>query len=161
MKKDQFTRACDKVLEDFQPTIQENKKEEVITELPFINVKEVISKHDSYAEAMKEISTNEFSPKWFGIVSNNGRHQCPGLAQTQRCQVSKGSLAVICDFFSVRKSFYQFIVRKERRNFCCQKTCVSSYGPASLNRFSNLKPPDSINIKYLSLIHISEPTRPY
>ena len=149
LKKDQFIRECDKVLEDFQPTIQDNKKEEVITELPFINVKEVISKHDSYAEAMKEISTNEFSPKWFGIISNNGRHQCPGSAHTQRFQVSKGSLAVICDFFSVRKSLHQFIVRKERRYFCCQPTCVSSYGPISLNRFSNLKPPDSINIKYL------------
>ena len=84
----------------------------MITELPFINLKEVISKHDNYAEALTEIKSNkEFLPKWYGIVTDNGRYQCPGSVHTERC--------------------------------------ISSYGPTSLNRFSNLKPPDSINTKYL------------
>ena len=150
MKNDQTRKTCDNVLEELQSTIQEVKKEEVITELPFINLKEVISKHDSYAEALKEITSNdEFSPKWYGIVTNNGRYQCPGSVHTERCQVTKGSVAVIADFFSVRKTFYQFIIQRDRRYFCCNKLCISSYGPTSLNRFSNLKPPDTINSKYL------------
>ena len=33
------------------------------TELPFINLKEVISKHDSYAEALKEITSNNEFPQ--------------------------------------------------------------------------------------------------
>ena len=57
MKNDQTRKTCDNVLQELQSTIQEVKKEEVITELPFINLKEVISKHDSYAEALKEITS--------------------------------------------------------------------------------------------------------
>ena len=147
---DQSEKECEQVLKEFKTTLLPKKKPAQICELPPINLKTVIARYDSYNEAMKDIKENqELKPKWYAVVAPDGRHRCPGSNHTERLQVEKGSVALVSDFYIVRKSFYNYEVKRERRFFCCNMECISSYSTKSLTRFSNLNFPEKIEGKYL------------
>ena len=60
---------------------------------------------------MKDIKENkELKPKWYAVVAPDGRHRCPGSNHTDRLPVEKGSVALVSDFYIVRKNFYNYEV---------------------------------------------------